>query len=137
MFCIKTMFGSSLSPVVCRKAHVLFTLFVFAYSGVQHIFCSGFDLFFFVLCALCCQFLWIVHFWLTLRYSLTFIEHDLVDWVDVCDIRWFLVGSRFFGLRSMSCSQCCQCQLIVHSSLPPTVFSNVYLYTVSSSWQMM
>ena len=28
-FCIKTMFGSSLSPVVCRMAHVLFTLFVF------------------------------------------------------------------------------------------------------------
>ena len=26
------MFGSSLPPVVCRKAHVLFTLFVFAYA---------------------------------------------------------------------------------------------------------
>jgi hypothetical protein len=30
--------------------------------------------FFFVLCTLCCQFLLIVHFWLALRYSLTFIE---------------------------------------------------------------
>jgi hypothetical protein len=30
-FCIKTMFGSSLPPVVCRRAHVLFTLFVFVY----------------------------------------------------------------------------------------------------------
>jgi hypothetical protein len=29
--------------------------------------------FFFVLCTLCCQFLWIVHFWLPLRYSLMFI----------------------------------------------------------------
>ena len=29
IFCIKTMFGSSLPPVVCRRAHVLFTLFVF------------------------------------------------------------------------------------------------------------
>jgi hypothetical protein len=28
-FCIKTMFGSSLPPVVCRRDHVLFTLFVF------------------------------------------------------------------------------------------------------------
>jgi len=28
-FRIKTMFGSSLLPVVCRRAHVLFTLFVF------------------------------------------------------------------------------------------------------------
>jgi hypothetical protein len=26
-----------------------------------------------VLCTQCCQFLWIVHFWLPLRYSLTFI----------------------------------------------------------------
>jgi hypothetical protein len=29
--------------------------------------------FFFVLCTVCCQFLWIVPFWLPLRYSLTFI----------------------------------------------------------------
>ena len=29
-YCIKTMFGSSLPPVVCRRAHVLFTLYVFA-----------------------------------------------------------------------------------------------------------
>ena len=28
-FRVKTMFGSSLPPVVCRRAHVLFTLFVF------------------------------------------------------------------------------------------------------------
>jgi hypothetical protein len=28
---IKTRFGSSLPPVVCRRAHVLFTLFVFVY----------------------------------------------------------------------------------------------------------
>jgi len=27
---LKRMCGSSLSPVVCRKAYVLFTLFVFA-----------------------------------------------------------------------------------------------------------
>ena len=30
-------------------------------------------LFFFVLCILCCQFFWIVYFWLHLWYSLTFI----------------------------------------------------------------
>jgi hypothetical protein len=28
-FRVKTMFGSSLPPVVCRRAHLLFTLFVF------------------------------------------------------------------------------------------------------------
>jgi len=26
-------------------------------------------MFVFVFCTLCCQFLWIVHFWLSLRYS--------------------------------------------------------------------
>ena len=31
-FHITTMFCSSLPPVVCRSAHVLFTLFVFAYA---------------------------------------------------------------------------------------------------------
>jgi hypothetical protein len=60
----KTMFDSSLHSVVCsRRAHVLFTLFVFVtYGGVQHILCCVFVLFFFVLCILCCQLLWIVHF---------------------------------------------------------------------------
>jgi hypothetical protein len=57
------MFDSSLPPVVCRRAHVLLTLFVFfAHSGVQQILCCVFVLFFLVLCTLCCQFLWIVHF---------------------------------------------------------------------------
>ena len=36
-FRIKTMFGSSLPPVICGRAHVLFVLF--AHSGVQHILC--------------------------------------------------------------------------------------------------
>jgi hypothetical protein len=43
-FCIKTMFGSSLPPVVCRCAHVLFTLCLFAHRGVQHILCCVFCL---------------------------------------------------------------------------------------------
>jgi energy-coupling factor transporter transmembrane protein EcfT len=37
---------------------------LFAYNGVQHILCCVFVLFFFVLCTLCCQFLWIVLFWI-------------------------------------------------------------------------
>ena len=47
-----------------------------AYSGVQHILCCDIDLFYFVLCTLCWQFLWIVHFWWLLRYSLQFIVHQ-------------------------------------------------------------
>ena len=31
-----------------------------------------------VLCTLCRQFLWIVHFWLTLGVSLTFIVYDII-----------------------------------------------------------
>jgi hypothetical protein len=72
-YCIKTMFGSSLPPVVCRRAHVFFTLYALvANSGVRHILCYVFALFVFVLCTLCWQFLWIVHFLSPLRYSLTF-----------------------------------------------------------------
>jgi hypothetical protein len=37
-------------------------LCVFAYSGVQHILCCVFDLFFFILCTLCCQCFWIILF---------------------------------------------------------------------------
>jgi hypothetical protein len=59
----KTMFGSSLHPVICRRFQVLFTLFVlFVHSGVQHILCCVFVLFVFVTtlvlidtdCAGCC-----------------------------------------------------------------------------------
>jgi hypothetical protein len=39
------------------------------YGGVRHVLC-----FRFVLCALCCRFLWIVHFWLPHRYFLAFIK---------------------------------------------------------------
>ena len=71
-FRIKEMFGSSLPPVVCRMAHVLFmlcVLFVFVLWCLTHIvlcFCYVFS-------SSCCQFLWIVHFWFLLRYSLMFL----------------------------------------------------------------
>ena len=61
----RIMFVSSLFPVVCRRAHVLFTLFV--HSDVLHILCCVF----FVVCT---QFLWIVHLWLALLCSLTLFE---------------------------------------------------------------
>jgi hypothetical protein len=41
---------------------------LFTYSGVQHMLCCVFVLFLFVLCTLCCQFLWIVYFGLPLHY---------------------------------------------------------------------
>ena len=51
------------------RTHVLLTLFVVV-SDVQHMLCYVFVLFYFI-----CQFLWIVHFLLPLRYSLTFIDY--------------------------------------------------------------
>ena len=58
-------------------------LCLFVYSGVQHILCCVCVLFFFVSCTLCCQFLWIVHFWLPIRYSLTFIWNNWFIWLYV------------------------------------------------------
>jgi hypothetical protein len=62
---------------VCRRAHVLFTLFV--YSGIQHILCCVFVLFVFVMYLVCpmlpvsldCPFL------IAPRYSLTFTSQHV------------------------------------------------------------
>jgi hypothetical protein len=76
-FLIKMMFCSSLLPVVCRRAHVLFTLFMFVciqwcltHIVLCFLFCLSSSC---VLCPQCFQFLWNVHSWLPLRFSLTFI----------------------------------------------------------------
>jgi hypothetical protein len=50
-FHIKTMFGSSLPPVVCRRVY----LCLFTYSGVQHLLCCVFC--FVCLCLVCPVFL--------------------------------------------------------------------------------
>jgi len=75
---INTLFGSSLPLVICKFVRGLMSylryLCLFAYHGVQHILCCAFDLCFFVLCTTCCQFLWIDHLRLALRFSLTFIS---------------------------------------------------------------
>ena len=48
-------------------------LCVFAHRGVKHILCCVFALLVFVLCTQCCKFLWIVHSWWPIWFSLTFI----------------------------------------------------------------
>ena len=64
------MFGSFLPPVVWRGVmSCLRCLCLFACCRVQHILCC----IFLRIGTLCCQFLLIVHFWLPVRYSLTFI----------------------------------------------------------------
>ena len=72
--CKQMMFDSSLPHVVCRRGHVMSRyLCLLAYSGVQHMLCCVFALFFFVLCTLCCQLHCIVHFWLPFCYSRPFM----------------------------------------------------------------
>jgi len=71
----------ALPPVVCRREDVLFTLFyVCLRIVVSHTYCVVFFLSFFVClsssCVLCtqsCQFLFIIHSWLPLRFSHRFI----------------------------------------------------------------
>ena len=75
------MFSSSLPPVVCRRVHALFTLFVFVSAQwcPTHIvqcplFCLSLSC---VMCTQYCQFLWIVHSLLPLRFSLMFINFEV------------------------------------------------------------
>ena len=53
-------------------------LCLLAYSGVQHLLCCVFVLFFSTLYTLCCPFFWIVHFVLPLRYSLSTVCYSYV-----------------------------------------------------------
>jgi hypothetical protein len=70
-------------------------LCLLAHSGVLHILCCGFFLVF-VLCNLCCQFLWIVHYWLPLRYSLMFVY---IEWINECSP--YLVTNVKKGIPSL------------------------------------
>ena len=91
-FRIQTMFGSSLPPVVCMRAQVLLMfLCLFVYSGIQNI-----------LCTQCCQFLWIVYFLLSLRYSLTFI-YLVYPMLPVSLDCLFLIAPSVFSNVYLSC----------------------------------
>ena len=71
-FCVVisvTISSSCLSEGLC----LICFLCQFARSGLNYIMRCVVVLFFFVLCTLCCQFLWIVNLLLPIRYSLTFI----------------------------------------------------------------
>jgi hypothetical protein len=54
---------------------VFFVLYFFVLCTL----CCQFLWIVFVLCTLCCQFLWIVLFWLLLRCSLTFVFESLIN----------------------------------------------------------
>jgi hypothetical protein len=77
-------------------------LYLFGYCGVQHILCCVFVLFVFVLCVLCCQFLWIVHFVLPLRYSLTFI-HTYSDCLRGIYVNYEHLSPRCVNVHNIIC----------------------------------
>ena len=74
--------------------------------NISCLLCFVFALLFFVLCTLCCQFLWIVYLWLPLRYSLTFI----------CPVSCVHYVASFYELSICDC---------------PSVFSNVLLHLIT------
>jgi hypothetical protein len=88
-------------------------LCLFTHSGVQRILCCVFALFFFVLYNLCCQFLWIILFWLPLVFSniyvcvrvsiFSFYDFDIWswNWYDsvVCFVLNWYDSVVCFGLR--------------------------------------
>ena len=55
-------------------------LCLLVHSGLQHILCFCFVCLRLV-CPLCCQCLWIVHFWLPFRYYLTFLYSNHLTWL--------------------------------------------------------
>ena len=73
---IKTMFGSSLPPVVCRMMHVLFTLFVFVWFGyLLFVFCFFVFLLFFF-------FLFLLFFFSRLVYPMLPVSLDCPFYLD-------------------------------------------------------
>ena len=81
LFLIKFCLRRVTSNIYC-------VVFLFCFSCVTYVASfSGLSIFdcpfgilkrLFILCNLCCQFLWIVHFWLSLRYSKTFISNTIM-----------------------------------------------------------
>ena len=103
--------------LVCICVHVIS---VHLRTGdVQHILFCIFILFCIVLCTQCCQFLWIVHLWLSLRYSLTFIYlHDgSISWLGINTSMCHACFHRGFRFRThtyIRCDESTPCK-------PPTV----------------
>ena len=108
------MFASSLLPVVYRRVHVLFPLFVlFLYNDGQLILCCVFALFVFALFTLCCQFLWIFHFFLLpFWYSLTFIYYQTnfvcLSFLSIFLIHISLIIARDLNIAYVACVSTCK-----------------------------
>ena len=109
----ETMFGLSLPPIVCRRAHVLYTLSVFIFSYWSGVFGGG------LLCCKCCQFLLIVHFVLLLRCSLAFVFMNIIWFHSILDVHYL-----FFTQKNMFYDIC----YLVMGPLDPILNSDQMKY---------
>jgi hypothetical protein len=85
-FCV--LMSVTISPLKWCSVRLYLQLFVgglisylrylclFSHSDIRHALCCVFVLFLFVVSVLCSRYLWIVHFWFSLRYSLTSIKQN-------------------------------------------------------------
>jgi hypothetical protein len=77
----------------------------------------------FVLCTLCCQFLWIVHVWLSLRLVYPMLPVSLDCPCLIAPSSWVPYVASFSGLSVFDCpfvlcTLCCQFLWIVHFDCP-------------------
>jgi hypothetical protein len=65
--------------------------FCLVYSGPTHNIALFFEFACLRLVSICCQFLWIIHFWLLLRYSLPFIVKMTLYWTSLCFVLSYFI----------------------------------------------
>ena len=90
----------------------------------------------FVLCTLCCEFLWIVHFWLPLRPMYPMLRVSMDCSFLIASSSYVPYVASFYGLfisdcLFVLCTLCCEFLWIVHFWLPPRyflTFINLYRY---------
>ena len=81
---------------------LIYVICLFAHSGAQRILCCVCVVHVFILCTLCCQFLWMVNFELPLRYSLTFI-HTYNEGNEVCLVFQLNLIHSYNSLHHCAC----------------------------------
>jgi hypothetical protein len=119
LFFIKTKATENIGNIWChvfpqQLMHFLFTLFV--YSGVQHALCCVFA---FVLCTICCLFLWIkLPF---IRTSMVMFSIPTNDKSLKSCMLWTFAWSMYWGQRWW----------FVMLIFAPSAFSNVYVLSIS------
>jgi hypothetical protein len=106
---IKTMFCSSLSPGSCLIYVICVSLRIMVSNTycVVFLFCLSSSC---IVCAQCCQYLWIVHSWLLIRFSLTYIyklfyQWNTFIWIASIHLRHYTLIIRGYQLHKLTSSR--------------------------------